>query len=99
MVKFYSGKSLSVDSPPLSELTFPFIFPIVGLFESINPNEKESTHLLEKNKLLNEEIRGLKREHEIQSVRLCKLLIKKKAMAEEEKRLMTTRLEERISDV
>ena len=41
-----------------------------GLFESINPNDKASADLLNKKKLLNEEIRGLKREHEIQPVRL-----------------------------
>ena len=40
-----------------------------GLFVSINPNDKESIDVLEKRKLLNEEIRGLKREHEIQSVK------------------------------
>ena len=34
-----------------------------GLFESINLNGKASTDLLEKNKLPNKEIRGLKREH------------------------------------
>ena len=44
-----------------------------GLFEPINPNEKSSTKPLEKIKILNKELRVVKREHEIQSMRLCKV--------------------------
>ena len=44
-----------------------------GFFESINPNDKETIDLLENKKILNEEIRGLKREHQIQLVKLCEV--------------------------
>lgn len=52
-------------------------------FESINPNDKESTDLLDKNKLLNEEIRGLKRENEIQLIRLCEVTKQRKNVEED----------------
>ena len=74
-----------------------------GLFGSIIPNDKAYTNLLEKKKKwLNEEIRGLKIEHEIQYVRLCEVTRQKKkdeedrTMVEEDKREMATKLEERI---
>ena len=41
-----------------------------GLFELINPNYKAFANLLEKNKLLNEEIRGIIFLHKIQLVRV-----------------------------
>ena len=55
--------------------------------------------------MLHEEVIGLKREHEIQSVRLCEVTKQKKKVEEdkdlddEDKRQMAIRLEERSFDV
>lgn len=40
-----------------------------------NASDVAIVDLLEKNNILNEEVRGLKREHEIQLVRLCEVTI------------------------
>ena len=79
----------------------------IGLFDTSNfaENDKVIKELLEKNTILNNEVRTLKREHEIQSVRLCEVVEQKKkaeddkAMAEVDKRQIATRLDERTSDI
>ena len=78
-----------------------------GMFNNGDSSENDTTitYLLEKNNILNEEVRGLKRENEIQLVRLCEVTEhKKKAeedkdMVEKDKRQMNTRLDERTYDV
>ena len=61
--------------------------------------------LLEKNKNLNEDIKSLKREHEMHPIRLCEVMEQKKkleddkAMVDEENRQMAIRLDERINEV
>ena len=76
-----------------------------GLFEPINHNDKASTELLERNKILNQEIRAWKREDEIQLVRLCevtkwrKKVEEDRTMVEEEKRIMDTKLEESVENI
>lgn len=70
------------------------------MFEITRLGENDSTYaqLLEKNIILNEKVKGIKREHEIQLVRLCEVT-KKKKKVEEDKRKKENRLEERISIV
>ena len=78
-----------------------------GLFDEGNPSEYDGTiaYMMEKNNALTEEIRNLKREREIQLVRLCEEIeLRKKAkeeriMIDEDKKSLTNRLEERTSDV
>lgn len=71
-------------------------FETEGMFETINSNDTTFVELLDKNKILKEEVRGLKRKHGIQSVRLCEVTEKKKKVEEdkvvskEDKRLMET---------
>ena len=78
-----------------------------GLFDTRDSSESDAiiADLLEKKSILNEGYRGLKREHEIQSMRLCEVTKQKKkgeeekVMVEEDKRQMAIRIEERPSDV
>ena len=61
--------------------------------------------LLAKNLNLHEEVRKLKREQEIHSVRICKFMEQKnqakndREMAQEDKRLLSTRLEEKENEI
>ena len=61
---------------------------IVGLFDEGNSSEYDEAivDLMEKNNALNEEVRNLKREHEIKLVRLCKETKQRKK--DEEDRVM-----------
>lgn len=77
------------------------------LFETGNSSDSDATivDLLGKNIILNEEVKGVKRENEIQLARLCKVTEQKKkakedkVFTEEDKRLTIIRLEERTYDV
>ena len=66
-------------------------FETEGLFGPINPNDKAYVELPKKRNLLNEEIRTLKREHEIQSVRLCEVTEQRKKVEETKKWKKMTR--------
>ena len=60
---------------------------------------------MKKNETLTEEVRNLKREQEVQSILLCEVTKKKnkveedKVMIEDDKRILTNRLEETTSEV
>lgn len=80
---------------------------IEELFDEGISSESDVTivDLLENNKILNEEVRALKTEHEIQLVRLCEVTEQKKKdeedkeMTDEDIRQMATSLDERIKEV
>ena len=77
------------------------------LFDNVNPSECDVAivDLMEKNNTLKEEVTNLKREHEIQVVRLCeeierrKKSIEEKFTIEDDTRILKNRLDEKISDV
>ena len=49
-----------------------------GIFKPLNSNDTTTVDLQDKNRLLDEEVRGMKTEYEIQSVMLCEATKKKK---------------------
>ena len=75
----------------------------IGLFDNGNPSECDAAivDLMKKNNALKEDITSLKREHEIQAVRLCEetKLRKKdeedKVMIDDDSRILRNRLDER----
>ena len=79
----------------------------IGLFDDEKSKEFDEVvvDLMEKNNALNEEVRNLKREQEIQTIRMCEVSEQKKKVEEEkvmienEKRMLVNRLEERSFDV
>ena len=78
-----------------------------GLFNNGNPSECDATiaELMEKNNTLKEEVTNLKREHEMQAIRLCeeieqrKKAIEDKVMIEDDTRILRNRLDEKIFDI
>ena len=80
---------------------------IIGLFDDGNPSEYDLAiaNLIERNNTLKEEVTNLKREHEIQAIRLCeeteirKKAIEEKVMIEDDTRLLRNILDEKISYV
>lgn len=77
------------------------------LFDNGNSIESDKAikEILEKNNILSDDIINLKREQEIQFVRLCEVVEQKKkakedkTMAEEDKRQISMRLDERTTDM
>ena len=77
------------------------------LFDNRNPSECDATivDLMDKSNTLKEEVTNLKREHEIQAIRLCEEIeLRKKAkeekvMIENDSRVLKNRLDEKTSDV
>ena len=77
------------------------------LFDNRNPNECDLAipDLMEKNTTLKEELKNLKREHEVQEIRLCeeiekrKKAIEDKVMIEDDIRILRNRLDEKTYDI
>ena len=78
-----------------------------GLFDNGNPSECDVAiaDLMEKNNAMKEKVTNLKREHEIQAIRICeetKLRMKAvedKAMIEDDIRILRNRLDEKTLDI
>ena len=77
------------------------------LFDNGNPSECDTTivGLMEKNNTLKEEVTNLKREHEMQAIRLCeeteqrKKAIEDKVMIEDDMKMLRNRFDKNMSNV
>ena len=80
---------------------------ITRLFDDGNPREYDSAiiDLIESNNTLKEEVTNLKREHEVQAIRLCeeiekrKKAIEDKVMIENDIRVLRNKLDEKTCDI